>query len=61
MKVTVSVTVERDDGTTLHRTEVAGNGDRWVLNRQRRLTQAEVRKSIDARVAAALNSMGLRR
>jgi len=60
MDVTIAVTVTRDDGTVLTRTESYGNGGRWVLNRPRRLTRAEVRKGIDARVAAALNSMGVR-
>lgn len=60
MRVDVAITVTRDDGTVLQRTEKYGNDSRWVQNRQRRLTRAEVRKGIDARVAAALNSMGLR-
>jgi hypothetical protein len=58
--VNIAVTVTRDDGTVLTRTESYGNGGRWVLNRPRRLTRTEVRKGIDARVAAALNSMGVR-
>jgi len=60
MDVTISVTVTRDDGTVLTRSESYGNGGRWVQHRPRRLTRAEVRKGIDARVAAALNSMGVR-
>lgn len=60
MDVAVTITVVHDDGTTINRTETFGNGGRWVVNRQRRLTKAEVRKAIDARIAAALNSMGVR-
>jgi len=62
MKVTVHVIVVRDDGTTLTREERAANDQPWVGARRRRLTRAELRKAIDARVAAALNStMGARR
>ncbi len=60
MRVDVAITVTRDDGTILTRTEKYGNDQAWVLNRRRRLTRAELRKGIDARIAAALNSMGLR-
>lgn len=60
MDVNVAVTVVRDDGTVMTRTETYGNGGRWVQHRARRLTRNEVRKGIDARVAAALNAMGVR-
>ena len=60
MDVQVSIVVTRDDGTVLTRNEKYGNGAKWVLNRPRRLTRTEVRKGVDARVAAALNSMGVR-
>jgi hypothetical protein len=60
VKVTVSLTVQRDDGTVLTRSEQVGNDQRWVQNKQRRLTRVELRKSLDARIAAALNSMGVR-
>ena len=60
MQVEVAIKVTRDDGTVLTRSETYGNGARWVMNRPRRLTVAEVRKGLDARVAAALNSMGVR-
>ena len=60
MDVNIAITVKRDDGTVLTRTESYGNSSRWVLNKPRRLTRAEVRKGLDARIAAALNSMGVR-
>ena len=60
MKVQVAVTVLRDDGTQLTRTETVANDQSWTLNRPVRMTKAQLRKSIDARVAAALNAMGVR-
>ena len=60
MKVFVVLTVHRDDGTVLTRSESYGNDGGWVGNKRRRLTRAEVRKGLDARVAAAFNSMGVR-
>lgn len=60
MKVNVAVTVQRDDGTILTRSETVANDQVWALNRPRRLTKAELRKSLDARIGAALNAMGVR-
>lgn len=60
MKVQVAITVIRDDGTTLTRTESVANDQGWVGNKRRRLTRAELRKALDARVGAGLNSMGVR-
>ena len=60
MKARVTIEVTRDDGTLLSRTEQVANDQGWTLNKPRRLTKAELRKSLDARVAAALNSMGVR-
>lgn len=60
MKVDVAIVVTRDDGTTLSRSERVANDLRWVGPKQRRMTRSELRKSLDARVSAALNSMGVR-
>lgn len=60
MDVNIAITVKRDDGIVLTRTVSYGNGSRWVMNKPRRLTRAEVRKGLDARIASALNSMGVR-
>lgn len=60
MKVHVSLTVERDDGTTLTRTETVANDQRWTMDRPVRLTRNQLRRNIDAKLAAALNSMGVR-
>lgn len=56
MQTTVVITVLRDDGTELRRTEHVGNDSRWVRGQRRRLTRQEMRKDLDARVKAALNA-----
>jgi hypothetical protein len=59
MKATIAITVERDDGTRLTRSETVATSSGYGFAANRK-TIPEVRKDLDSKVKTALNQMGVK-